>query len=116
MAGLTNTGKATMLDAFGAAVAFASLHTADPATMGVAEVVGGLYVRQPLTWSAAAAGQKASSGQPAFAVPASTTITHLGYWSAQTGGTFYGSRPLDAPQAYSTPGTYTLTSLVESIA
>jgi hypothetical protein len=43
-------------------------------------------------------------------VPGSTTITHIGYWSASTAGTFYGSRSLDAPQTYATTGTYTLAS------
>jgi hypothetical protein len=43
-------------------------------------------------------------------VPGSTTITHIGYWSASTAGTFYGSRSLDASQTYATQGTYTLGS------
>jgi hypothetical protein len=52
-----------------------------------------------------------------FDVPGSTTITHLGYWSASTSGTFYGSRALDASQTFATAGTYTISggNLSESI-
>ena len=47
-----------------------------------------------------------------------TTITVLGYWSASSGGTFYGSRALDAPQTFATAGTYTIAigNLTEAIA
>lgn len=119
MAGLNDTGKGVMLNAFGTSAAFASLHTADPGTTGTSEVTGGspAYARKALSWAAAATGSKASNGALTFDVPGSTTITHLGYWSASTGGTFYGSRPLDANQTYATQGTYTIASgaVVESL-
>jgi hypothetical protein len=53
-----------------------------------------------------------------FDVPTSTTIRYLGYWSASTGGTFYGSRILDAAQTYTSQGTYTLAigAISESVA
>lgn len=121
MAGLVNAGKHVMLDSlFGTSspvAGFVSLHTADPGTGGTSEVTGGspAYARKAITWSAAASGSKASSNQPVFDVPASTTITHVGYYSAATAGTFYGSRALDASQTYATQGTYTLTSVTETL-
>lgn len=112
MAGLVNAAKNAMLDALGTAAAYASLHTADPSTTGTSEVTGGspAYARKALSWAAAAGGSKSSNAGLTFDVPGSTTITHLGYWSAVSGGTFQGSRPLDANQTYATQGTYTVAS------
>ena len=112
MAGLVNASKNSMLDNFGTLAAFVSLHTADPSTTGTSEVTGGTpaYARKAVTWAAAASSSKSSNVQVVFDVPAATTITHLGYWSASTGGTFYGCRPLDTNQTYATAGTYTIAS------
>lgn len=112
MAGLVNASKNSMLDNFGTLAVFVSLHTADPSTTGASEVSGGTpaYARKAVSWAAAASGSKASNVQVVFDVPAATTITHLGYWSAVTAGTFYGSRPLDTNQTYATAGTYTVAS------
>lgn len=120
MAGIVNAGKALMLDGFAASVTYVSLHTADPSTGGTSEVTGGspAYARKTLSWAASSGGSKSSNASIVFDVPASTTITHLGYWSAGTGGTYYGSRALDASQTFATQGTYTIASgsLTESIA
>lgn len=112
MAGLTNAGKHAMLDGFAASATYVSLHTADPGANGTSEVTGGApaYARKALSWAAAASGSKSSSANVAFDVPGSTTITHLGYWTAASGGTFLGSRALDANQTYATQGTYTIAS------
>lgn len=111
MAGLNNTAKNLMLDQLGTVVAYASLHTADPGTTGTSEVTGGspAYARKSLTWAGASTASKASNAGVVFDVPPAT-ITYLGYWSAATAGTFYGSRPLDSPQTFATQGTYTLAS------
>ena len=118
MAGLNSAARNAMLDADSTTWPpnQVSLHTADPGNGSTAsagtEVTGGTYARQAITWAASASGSKAASGQPVFQVPASTTITHLGYWR---GTTFLGSRPLDAAQTYSTAGTYTATAVTESL-
>lgn len=111
MAGLVNAAKNSMLDNLGSLATFASLHTADPGASGTSEVTGGspAYARKALTWAAASTSSKSSNVALTFDVPA-LTITHLGYWSASTAGTFYGSRPLDANQVFSTQGTYTVAS------
>lgn len=110
MAGLVDAGKHLMLDGFGTGVTWVSLHTADPSTGGTSEVSGGAYTREAASWGAAASGSVSTDAQIVFDVPGSTTITHLGYWSASTAGTFYGSRALDTNQTYSTAGTYTIAS------
>jgi hypothetical protein len=110
MAGLVDDGKHLMLDGFGTGVTYVSLHTADPGASASAEVTGGAYTREAASWAAAASGSVSTSASIVFDVPGSTTITHLGYWSAITSGTFYGSRALDTSQTYATAGTYTISS------
>lgn len=118
MAGLNVTARNAMLDATAAVWPpdTVSLHTADPgngtSVTGGTEVVGGTYSRETVTWSAASAGSKEASASVVFDVPASTTITHLGYWR---GATYLGSRALDSSQAFSTAGTYTTTAITESL-
>lgn len=110
MAGLVNAARNGMLDYFGAQARFVSLHTADPGTSGTAEVTGGLpaYSRKAITWTTASSSTITSGSTVTFDVPGGVTITHLGYWSASTGGVFYGSRPFDTAQVFATQGTYTL--------
>lgn len=110
MAGLVDAGKNLMLDGLAGGVSFVSLHTADPSTDGSNEVSGGSYTRESVAWASAASGSVTTNANVVFDVPGSTTITHLGYWSASTAGTFYGSRALDTSQTYATAGTYTIAS------
>jgi hypothetical protein len=108
MAGLVNAGKHLMLNGFSAGVTHVSLHTADPSTNGANEVSASPYTRESVSWASAASGSLQNSAQVVFDVPGTTTITHLGYWSASTSGTFYGSRQLDTSQTFATAGTYTI--------
>lgn len=96
---------------------YASLHTSEPNDSGSNEVTVGVYSRQPIDWASASNGTAVSDDAIVFDVPGSTTITHLGYWSAETNGTFYGSRPLNASQTFATDGTFTIASgnLSESV-
>lgn len=73
---------------------FLSLHTATTGTTGAAEVSGGSYARQALTWGTASGGVAANTNAPAVPIPASTTVTHAGGWSAITVGTFEFGMPL----------------------
>lgn len=117
MAGLTSAGLDAHLDGFTAVALYASLHTADPGTSGTAELSAGSYTREVISWASASNGTAATDAQIVFDVPPAT-ISFLGYWSASSGGTFYGSRALDVPQTYATTGTYTIASgnLSESLA
>ena len=100
-----------------AVAVYASLHSAEPNASGSSEISGGSYTRESITWAAASNGTAASGANIVFDVPSSTTITHIGYWSAVSGGTFYGSRVLDASQTFATAGTYTISTgnLSESV-
>lgn len=98
-----------LIDETGATAAtHVSLHTDDPGTTGADEVTGGSYARQAVTWGAASGGSKTNSSALTFSIPAGTTITHVGLWTASTNGTFLGGGPLDSPQSYPTGGTYTI--------
>jgi hypothetical protein len=110
MAGLVNAGKNLLLDGLGSGVTFVTLHTADPGVSGSAEISASPYARKSVAWAAAASGSVSSASTIVFDIPGSTTINHLGYWSASSAGTFYGSRALDTEQTYATPGTYTIAS------
>lgn len=86
---------------------FVSLHTANPGDSGANEVTGGSYARVSATWAAASAASRAASNQPAVNVPAGTTVTHVGYWTASTGGTFLGYGSV-TPATFTNAGVYTV--------
>lgn len=108
---LNDNGKNVALGGLAAVAGFASLHTANPNPSGGNEVTGGspAYARKAITWNTPNAGNLDSSNAPVFDIPAGTTVTHFGLWSAATGGTFYGGEPLSAPETFTGQGTYTLT-------
>ena len=103
-------GKNAMLDALGGLAVFVSLHSADPGESGINEISGGspAYIRKAITWNAAAAGSLDSSNQPVLDVPASTTVAFVGFWSAESGGIFYGAADV-TDEVFGAQGTYTLT-------
>lgn len=107
---LNDTAKNLMLNALAGVAVYASLHNGDPGAGGANEISGGspAYARKAITWNSAATHNLDSSNQPVFDVPAGTTVMYVGYWSAVTAGTFYGSMPL-TNEAYAGQGTYTLT-------
>lgn len=107
-----------MLDELAGVAVWASLHTASPGTTGVNEVSGGspAYGRKAITWNAAASANLDNNANPVFDVPAATTVTHFGVWSASTGGTFYGGDALSDPETFAGQGTYTLSDVDISLA
>ena len=69
--------------------AYVSLHTADPGITGASEVAGGSYARVAVAWGAPSGGSVANTGALAINLPASTTATYFGVWSASSAGTYY---------------------------
>ena len=103
-----------MLDELGTLATHMSLHTADPGTTGTSEASGGSYARIASSWNAA--GPSAMShGQLDFNAPAGT-FTHVGFWSALSGGTFYGSAQLAVAKVLGTAGTCTVEQVTVSLA
>lgn len=66
-----------------------SLHTGDPGVTGASEATGGApaYARKQTAWAGGAVDGVVSGSSVSIDVPAGT-YTHLGIWSAATGGTF----------------------------
>ena len=69
--------------------AYVSLHTADPGTTGASEVTGGTYARVAAAWNSPSGGAVTNSGALAINLPASTTASYVGIWSAITAGVYY---------------------------
>lgn len=110
MPGLNLAARNAELVTLGTLISAVSLHSTDPgngAAAGSAEPSGFNYSRRILTWVTPTAAELASAADVIFEVPAGT-YTHMGFWSQATGGTFYGSRALDEPAVFATPGTLTI--------
>lgn len=90
---------------------FASIHTADPEPSGANEVTGGGYARQAITWDPATGAVAGIDGTLSFNGPANEDATHLGLWSAVSGGTFRGSSVLTGDQAFNASGEYNVTAI-----
>lgn len=70
---------------------YISLHDGDPGITGADEITGGSYVRKPLTltqWNAAASAASPTNVSLSWTDLPAVTITHIGLWSAVSGGTF----------------------------
>ena len=103
--------KNAMLDALGTLVTHLSLHSANPGATGASELSGGTpaYARIEATWNAASTGSKTLSNTPDFDVPAGSTVSHVGLWSAATGGTWYGYVDV-TDEVFAAQGTYEVVS------
>lgn len=112
MAGFNDTALNLMVGAIKAAGTYISAHTADPSTGGTSEVAGGSYVRVQTTWGSNSSGDTTGS-EVSVNIPASTTITYWGIWSASTSGTFYGGFALTAPEAFGSAGVWKHTPTID---
>jgi hypothetical protein len=85
-----------------------SLHTADPGTTGTNESTAG---RQAVSWTVDADGDL-TSGSKSFTGGASNgAVTHVGLWSASSGGTFRGAFALTGDTTFNSAGAYTVTQV-----
>lgn len=114
--GLNNTAKNAMLDELASLIGYGSLHSADPGTTGTDELAGGspAYAREALSWAAASGGSVGLSSSVEFDVEGGDTVSYVGLWSLETGGTFYGSDDV-TDETFGGQGTYTITSGTISI-
>ena len=75
-------------------------------TTQTAEVSGGSYARQSITWASASGGSQASNDSQSMPIPASTTVYGFGLCSASSGsGNYYLGGLLTSSQTFSTAGT-----------
>jgi hypothetical protein len=108
MAGFTEAGLNAQADGLAGKAKYAALHTADPGTGGGSESSAG---RKQLSWSTASGGAVEVGSVKFTGGAASGACTHVGLWSAASGGTFYGSAPLTGDQTFNSSGEYTVDSL-----
>ena len=88
-----DAAKNTMLGAL--TIDRLSAHTGVPDNTGSLEVSGGSYARLTVVFAAASTGSRAmSTSNPAFNIPAATTVAFIGFWS-NTGPTFHGYAPVN---------------------
>jgi hypothetical protein len=104
---LTISLRDVMLDAAGADVVSLSLHTAQPDATGSAEVTGGTYARQTVTWLASASAVLVADGDVTWDVPGGNTVTWCGLWAA--GSAWRGAIELSSPEEFASPGQYVAT-------
>lgn len=102
--GLSTAGLNAGVNGVAAAGTWISAHTGNPSTSGANEVAGGSYARQQTTWAAASNGSRVGS-QVHSPIPAGTSVTYWGIWSAVTGGTFLGGWQLSAQEDFGSDGT-----------
>lgn len=110
MAGLSSAGRAVMMTAWAGEAVYFSLHDADPGDTGANELSGGspAYARQAGAWDDPAGTELVQDGEVVFDVPPDSDVEYWGAWSAASGGTFYGSGPLDEPESYNGQGQFRL--------
>jgi hypothetical protein len=119
MAGLNAAAKNAAVDGLASPIVYVSLHTADPgsgSSASAGEATGGspAYARKGVTYGSAASGVKVTAAAVTFDVPAGT-YTHVGFYSASTGGTFYGSAALSASETFAAQGQYVLSSVTFTV-
>jgi len=80
--------------AFSEAELWVSLHSADPAGTGANEVTTGTGANARQQPAYTGSGGTDSNALDTVFTLAAVTVTWIGYWTAQTGGTFLGGFPL----------------------
>lgn len=109
----TDTALNTAIGAVKAAATYLSAHTALPNSSGSNEVTGGSYARQQTTWGSNASGDTTGT-EVTIPIPAGTTVTHWGLWTASSGGTFYGGFALSASEVFGSAGNLKLTATLDA--
>lgn len=119
---LSNTLINSLLDAifnataYSVAQVYVSLHTANPGTTGANEATGGSYARQAGSWGAASGGSISNDTAINFTSMPASTITHVGLWTASSGGTFLWGGALTVSRTLSAGATaqFTIAALVNN--
>lgn len=95
-------------NAMAAAMTHIALHTADPGATGLNPATSARVVA---SWPGASGGDLTVSNKAFTGGTANGACTYVGFWSAITGGTFYGSVQLTGDTTFNSAGEYTITSL-----
>jgi len=102
---LVNIGATAM----GNAAPWLAIHSADPGSGGTNPASS---ARIAATWPAPSTGDLTITNKVFAGGGANNPATYVGLWSAETGGTFYGSAALAGDLTFNSAGEYTITNLV----
>lgn len=103
----SETAKNSMLNSINPA--YFSAHTGAPGSNGANEVTGGSYARGACTFASATSAARSTSAATNINIPEDTTVTHVGLWTASTGGVFLGYVDI-ADTTFSSDGVLTINS------
>lgn len=96
-------------NAMAAVATHIAIHTAQPDAAGSNQSAA---ARVAAGWATASGGDIAISSTLAFTGgAASGPATHVGFWSAATGGTFYGWQAITGDQTFNAAGAFNITAL-----
>jgi len=99
-------------DAMAAAYPWIALHSSGTVAESTNETSA---ARLPANWSAATDGGDITSGPHNFTGgAASGAVVRVGYWSAQTNGTYGGGSLLTGDQTFNALGEYTVSTITET--
>lgn len=107
--GMNTNGHNAAADGFGTAYPYLSIHTGDPGENGANEDAN--VTRLAANWSAASNGDISATNIQFTDGTPSGPATHVGYWSALTGGTCGGGKALTGDQTFNANGEYTINTL-----
>lgn len=110
MGALSTAGANALLDAFVQNVAiYVKLHTGDPGAAGTSNAATETTRQVVASWAAASSGSVATDADVVWTNLAATeSITHVSFWSASSGGTFYGSDDLAVQADVTATGALTI--------
>lgn len=89
-----------------ASALYISLHAGDPGETGTNEVTGGSYIRKVATFNSAATKATSNVAAVTYTGMPATTVTHVGIWSADTGGAFWWGGALSPSKSVGAGDTF----------
>jgi hypothetical protein len=87
------------------------LHSAAPGAAGTTSPVGS---RVAVNGTVDGDGDITWTNTAFTGLTANQSVTHVSYWSASSGGTYYGNSALTGDATANSAGEYTVTSVVET--
>ncbi len=97
-----------MADWLAGVATYLALHSAEPGPTGLNETTA---TRVAAGWGPATGGRLLLPARTFIGGIPNGPVTHLGFWSAPTGGLFYGSGQLAGDQVFNANGAYNLEAL-----
>lgn len=106
---LNSSGIQLGAAAIASGITYMSLHSGDPGAAGTSNTTAA--ARQACSLTASGGNISLASAVAFTGGAASGPVSYVGYWSASTGGTYYGSQLLTGDSAFNAAGQYTITAL-----